>query len=142
CIIITASGLLLCIIPFIFIRKNSPLVHIDLDKCDACNLCSYDCPYEAIDMLIKDGKRKAILSPDKCVGCTICIGSCAEHAISHPQFPQLKLHPQSKADITLFSCSYFPVPELPEGLNIVQYKVPCLGSVMPKDVQQILENSS
>ena len=141
-IIITGSGLLLCIIPFIFKRKNSPPVHIDLDKCDACNLCSYDCPYEAIDMLIKDGKRKAILSPDKCVGCTICIGSCAEHAISHPQFPQLKLHPQSKADITLFSCSYFPVPELPEGLNIVQYKVPCLGSVMPKDVQQILENSS
>ncbi|HRO45690.1 cytochrome b N-terminal domain-containing protein [Agriterribacter sp.] len=141
-IILTGSGLLLCIIPYIFKRKNRPPVHIDLDQCDACNLCSYDCPYEAIDMLITNGERKAILSPDKCVGCGICIGSCAEHAISHPQFPELALHPQNKADITLFSCSYFPEPELPPELNIVHYKVPCTGSVMPKDVQQILENNS
>ena len=141
-IILIGSGLLLCVIPYIIKRKNRPPVHIDLDKCDACNLCSYDCPYEAIDMLIKDGERKAILSPDKCVGCGICIGSCAEHAISHPQFPPLALYPQEKADVTLFSCSYFPEPELPGELNIVRYKAPCIGSVMPKDVQRILENNS
>ncbi len=141
-IILIGSGLLLCIVPYIFKRKNRPPVHIDLDKCDACNLCSYDCPYEAIDMLIKDGERKAILSPDKCVGCCICIGSCAEHAISHPQFPQLVLHSREKADITVFSCSYFPDPEFPHELTIVHYKVPCTGSVMPKDVQQILTNNS
>ena len=141
-IILIGSGLLLCVIPYIIKRKNRPPVHIDLDKCDACNLCSYDCPYEAIDMLIKDEERKAILSPDKCVGCGICIGSCAEHAISHPQFPPLALYPQEKADVTLFSCSYFPEPELPGELNIVRYKAPCIGSVMPKDVQRILENNS
>lgn len=140
--ILIGSGLLLCIIPYIFKRKNRAPVYIDLDKCDACNLCSYDCPYEAIDMLIKDGARKAILSPDKCVGCGICIGSCDEHAITHPQFPHLNLHPQEKSDITVFSCSYFPEPELPENLHIAHYKVPCVGSVMPKDVQQILENNS
>ncbi|MBL7736164.1 MAG: cytochrome b N-terminal domain-containing protein [Chitinophagaceae bacterium] len=141
-IILIGSGLTLCVIPYIIKRKNRPPVHIDLDKCDACNLCSYDCPYEAIDMLIKDGERKAILSPDKCVGCGICIGSCAEHAISHPQFPLLALYPKEKADVTLFSCSYFPEPELPGELNIARYKVPCIGSVMPKDVQRILENNS
>ncbi len=140
--ILIGSGLFLCIIPYIIKRKNRAPVHIDLDKCDACNLCSYDCPYEAIDMLTKDGKRKAILSPDKCVGCGICIGSCDEHAITHPQFPMLGLLPKDKADITLFSCSYFPEPGTPGELNIVHYRVPCIGSVMPKDVQQILENNS
>lgn len=141
-IIFIGSGLFLCIIPYIFKRKNRPPVYIDLEKCNACNLCAYDCPYEAIDMLMVNEERKAVLSPDKCVGCTICIGSCDEHAISHTQFPQLALQPQAKADVTLFSCSYFPAHELPEGLNIVEYKVPCLGSVMPKDVQQILDKNS
>ncbi|MCO5241807.1 MAG: cytochrome b N-terminal domain-containing protein [Chitinophagaceae bacterium] len=140
--ILIGSGVLLSVIPYLIKRKNNPPVHIDLDKCDACNLCSYDCPYEAIDMLMKNGKRKAILSPDKCVGCAICIGSCDEHAITHPLFPEVALQPQSKADLTLFSCSYFPEPELPGQLNTVHYRVPCIGSVMPKDVQHILENNS
>lgn len=140
--ILIGSGLFLCIIPYIIKRKNRAPVHIDLDKCDACNLCSYDCPYEAIDMLTRNGQRKAILSPDKCVGCGICIGSCDEHAISHPQFPELVTQASTKSNITLFSCSYFPEPELPEGLNIVHYKVPCIGSVMPRDVQQMLENTT
>ncbi|MBX2930447.1 MAG: cytochrome b N-terminal domain-containing protein [Chitinophagaceae bacterium] len=141
-IILIGSGMILCIIPYIFKRKNNPPVFIDIEKCDACNLCSYDCPFEAIDMLTVNGERKAILSPDKCVGCAICIGSCDEHAITHPHFPQLSLQPQEKADITLFSCSYFPEPELPKDLNVVHYRVPCAGSVMPKEVQQILENNS
>jgi quinol-cytochrome oxidoreductase complex cytochrome b subunit len=140
--IMIGSGLFLCVLPYLLKRKSRPPVFIDLAKCDACNLCSYDCPYEAIDMLVKDGETKAILSPDKCVGCGICIGSCREHAITHPQFPQLKLTEQIKKDITVFSCSYFPGPSLPENLNIEHFKVPCLGSVMAKDVQQILDNNS
>ena len=140
--ILIGSGLLLCIIPYLIKRKNNAPVHIDLDKCDACNLCSYDCPYEAIDMLSTNGERKAILSPDKCVGCGICIGSCGEHAISHPLFPQLQLGTTAKADLSIFYCSYFPAFELPQQLNVHHYKVPCTGSIMPKDVQQILQNNS
>jgi len=140
--ILVGSGVILSIIPYLIRRKNNPPVSIDLDKCDACNLCSYDCPYEAIDMLMKDGKRKAILSPDKCVGCAICIGSCDEHAISHPYYPELVVQAEAKKDLTLFSCSYFPEPALPEQLSMTHYRVPCIGSVMPKDVQQILENNS
>lgn len=141
--ILVGSGILLSIVPFIFKRKNRQPVFIDLEKCNACNLCSYDCPYEAIDMLIHKGERKAILSPDKCVGCNICIGSCDEHAISHPDFPIYNLQTQEKkVDITVFRCSYFPKYELPSELNIVEYPVTCLGSVMPKDVQKILDNNS
>ncbi len=140
--IMIGSGLILCIIPYVIKRKNRPPVSIDLEKCDACNLCSFDCPYEAIDMLVRNGKTKAILSPDKCVSCGICIGSCREHAITHPQFPPLKLTNEEKSDMTIFSCSYFPKPALPEKLKTDHYHVPCLGSVMPKDVQSILEHNS
>ncbi len=140
--IMIGSGLLLCTVPYIFKRKNRPPVYIDLDKCDACNLCSYDCPYEAIDMLIKNGERKAILSPDKCVGCGICIGSCREHAITHPQFPLLNLNTQTKTDLTVFTCSYFPETKFPEELNIVHHKVLCLGSIMAKDAQKMLDENT
>lgn len=141
-LILIGSGLFLCIIPYIIKRRNRPPVHIDLEKCDACNLCSYDCPYEAIDMLMVDGKRKAILSPDKCVGCTICIGSCDEHAITHTQFPVYNFAENEKKDVTVFTCSYFPKHEFPDELNVKEYNVPCLGSVMPKDVQKILDSNT
>lgn len=141
-LILVGSGVVLSIIPYLIKRKNNPPVYIDLDKCDACNLCSYDCPYEAIDMLTVNDKRKAILDPEKCVGCTICIGSCDEHAISHPLFPELVVGPKPKADLAVFSCSYFPEPQLPSELSIMRYRVPCTGSIMPKDVQLMLENNA
>ncbi len=140
--IMIGSGLLLCILPYVFKRKNRPPVKIDLEKCDACNLCSYDCPYEAIDMLLLNDQKKAILSADKCVGCGICIGSCREHAIFHPDYPILNLQQNNMTDMTVFSCSYFPKTEFPEELKIVNYDVPCLGSILAKDVQKILNNNS
>lgn len=140
--ILIGSGVILSIIPFVIKRKNRPQVFIDLDKCDACNLCSYDCPYDAIDMLIYNGERKAILSPDKCVGCTICIGSCAEHAITHPQFPILDTQTDTNPHLTIFSCSFFPAVSIPDDLKVSQYQVPCLGSILAKDVQKMLDNNS
>lgn len=141
-LIMVGSGCLLSILPLIFKKKKIIPVSIDLDICDACNLCSYDCPYEAIDMLMYNGNRKAILSADKCVSCGICIGSCREHAITHPLFPLYNVIESHKKDLTVFSCSYFPDVDFPEDISIQQYKVPCLGSVMAKDVQEILKNNS
>ncbi|MBK7099050.1 MAG: cytochrome b N-terminal domain-containing protein [Sphingobacteriales bacterium] len=140
--IMIGSGLILSILPFFMRRNDRYPVHIDLDICDGCNLCSYDCPYDAIDMLIHEGERKAILSPEKCVGCTICIGSCKEHAITHSDFPGYEMQPATRHHVTVFTCSFFPETSFPNDVNIKEYKVPCLGSVMIKDVQQILDNNS
>lgn len=136
--ILIGSGLLLSTIPYILKRSKRPPAVIDLDKCDACNLCAYDCPYDAIDMLIHKGDRKAILNPAKCISCGICIGSCREHAITMPGFPEIKRSlPVQKKDITVFSCEYFNTLELPEGINYEHYTVPCIGSVLAKDIQEI-----
>lgn len=140
--IMVGSGIILSLFP-LFLKKKKPIpVTIDLDKCDACNLCSYDCPYEAIDMLIHNGSRKAILSPDKCVACGVCIGSCGEHAITHPNYPNLILSEKEKTDVTIFSCSYFPEVGIPNDISVTQYQVPCLGSVMAKDVQEMLQKNT
>lgn len=141
-IIMIGSGIFLSIFPFFIKRKKIEPVAIDLEICDACNLCSYDCPFEAIDMLMHNGSRKAILSPDKCTACGVCIGSCREHAITHPYFPKLNILEQPKTDVTIFSCSYFPEIELDGELTHTKYKVPCLGSVLAKDVQDMLANNT
>lgn len=141
--ILIGSGLLISIIPYMLKRKRRPPAVIDLAKCDACNLCSYDCPYDAIDMLIHEGERKAILNPAKCVSCGICIGSCREYAITMPGFPVIQRNSlEAKNDLTVFSCEYFKDFEKPEGINCEHYLVPCMGSVMAKDVQQIAQHRS
>ncbi len=141
--ILIGSGLLLSIIPHVLKRKQRPPALIDLDKCDSCNLCSYDCPYDAIDMLIYKGERKAILNPAKCVSCGICIGSCREHAITMPGFPEINRNSlEQKNDLTVLSCEYFKEFDIPSGLQYEHLKVPCIGSVLAKDVQAIAQNRS
>lgn len=144
-LIMVGSGLALALVPYIRKkdRQKSPFASIDLAKCDACNLCSYDCPYDAIDMLIREGERKAILDPAKCVGCGICIGSCKEYAISLPGYPAIARNSEEKRhDLVVFSCSQFaPVP-LPPELDVKHYQVPCIGSVYAKDIEKILKNQA
>lgn len=141
-LIMIGSGIILSLFPLFIKKKKIIPVSIDLDKCDACNLCSFDCPYEAIDMLMYNDSRKAILSPDKCVACGICIGSCREHAITHPNFPKFNITETEKTDVTIFSCSYFPEVSLPNNISTTHYQVPCLGSVMAKDVQEMLQKNT
>lgn len=143
--IMIGSGLALFLVPWFRKkdRQKRPVATIDLARCDACNLCSYDCPYEAIDMLIRDGERKAILDPDKCVGCGICIGSCKEYAIAMPGFPVIaKDRAPEQHDLVVFSCAQFEPVVLPPGLRIRHYDVPCIGSIYAKDIEKILENQA
>jgi quinol-cytochrome oxidoreductase complex cytochrome b subunit len=141
--ILIGSGLLLSIIPYAIKRKPRAPASIDLDKCDACNLCSYDCPYDAIDMLIYKGERKAILNSEKCVSCGICIGSCREHAITMTGFPVIERDQREpKNDLTVFSCEYFKELPVPSTLTVEHMQVPCIGSVLAKDVQEIAQRRS
>ncbi|MBV6442502.1 MAG: hydrogenase iron-sulfur subunit [Haliscomenobacteraceae bacterium CHB4] len=144
-VIMLGSGLALALIPYLRKkdRKKSPIATIDLAKCDACNLCSYDCPYDAIDMLIREGERKAILDPAKCVGCGICIGSCKEYAITLPGYPAIERSALPvKCDLAVFSCSQFAPVLLPPELDVKHYEVPCIGSVYAKDIEKILQNQA
>ena len=142
-VILFGSGLFLALLPYMLKGKLSPPATVDLEKCNACNLCAYDCPYNAIDMLIYEGKRKAILNPARCVGCGICIGSCQEHAISLPGFPVIETKkPEQKIDLTVFSCTGFNKVTIPAGIRYEQYSVPCIGSVLTKEVEEIAQYRS
>ena len=51
----------------------------DPDKCTGCNLCSKDCPADAIEIITIDKKAKRFVMQyhiDRCTYCAQCVESC------------------------------------------------------------------
>ncbi len=137
------SGVCFALVPFIFREKKAEPATIDLEKCDGCNRCSEDCPYGAIDMLIRDGKRKAILDAEKCISCGICVASCKDRAIAMPGLPDFNImNLNNKKKLTVVSCSQFAEVKIPDGITCDKQKVTCLGDLHMKDVGQMLDEKS
>jgi formate hydrogenlyase subunit 6/NADH:ubiquinone oxidoreductase subunit I len=53
----------------------------DFSSCIGCGICSRDCPANAIEMVIVDGKKRPQLNLSKCVFCYQCAESCPKKAI-------------------------------------------------------------
>ncbi len=69
-------------------RDVAPPAFADPDKCEGCEQCFKDCPYDAIQMVT--GKYpdvhplRAEVQPDLCVSCGLCAASCSSLAIGPP----------------------------------------------------------
>jgi formate hydrogenlyase subunit 6/NADH:ubiquinone oxidoreductase subunit I len=53
----------------------------DIEKCISCGLCSRDCPSNAIEMVMVEGKKRPLFHLDRCIFCYQCADSCATNAI-------------------------------------------------------------
>jgi ferredoxin len=81
-------GGLLLLLPWLARPRTAerpPAAFVDPDRCEGCQQCFRDCPYDAIQMLPgmhpeKHALRANVL-PDLCVSCGLCAGSCASLAI-------------------------------------------------------------
>ena len=76
-----AGGAALAAIPWALARRQPPAAAVTPNKCNACEQCYSDCPYNAISMVPRsDGSRtfdrQAHVNPAACVACGICAGSC------------------------------------------------------------------
>ncbi len=74
-------------------RRVKPTV-IDASRCNGCQQCVRDCPFNAIDLIPDEGVRRespfhAQVNPARCVGCGTCVGSCDSSAIDAPRLPVL-----------------------------------------------------
>jgi heterodisulfide reductase subunit A len=61
------------------------------EKCAGCGMCVNLCPYSALDLVEKDGKKVMQVTEAKCKGCGTCGGFCPGGAIwmQHFATPQI-----------------------------------------------------
>jgi ferredoxin len=86
-----AAGLAALSLPFALVRRRAPEAAVIDERCNACEQCYNDCPFNAISMVPRsDGNPKfatqAWVNPSACVGCGICAGSCSSAGVGLPEF--------------------------------------------------------
>jgi heterodisulfide reductase subunit A len=70
---------------------------VDEDKCIGCGLCVSLCPYNATQLVLKEGGRKAEKIAASCKGCGTCAASCVQQAIEMKHFTDRALIAQVEA---------------------------------------------
>jgi len=60
------------------------IARVDDRICSGCGLCSYVCPYGAIEIEAVNGRKVAKIMEGLCAGCGVCMSECPTGAISIP----------------------------------------------------------
>ena len=75
-----------------------PIVsNVDEDTCIGCGICASLCPFQAIEMIKVDKKRKARTIVASCKACGICAAHCPTLAISMGGFTNEQIYAQINA---------------------------------------------
>jgi ferredoxin len=88
--LLLSTGLVLGLlaVPWVVARRERrPPSEVDEDICVGCNQCALDCPYGAITMIERSGRRSELVArvdPALCVSCGICAGSCSPMGVGPP----------------------------------------------------------
>ena len=65
--------------------------HVNEDICVGCGLCSSLCPYEAIEIITEDGKRRSKVNEALCKGCGTCVAACPSGAMDQYGFTKQQI---------------------------------------------------
>jgi len=60
---------------------EATISHVNEDLCAGCGVCSSLCPYEAIEIVSVDSKRKSKVNEALCKGCGTCVAGCPSGAM-------------------------------------------------------------
>ncbi|MFN3604572.1 MAG: cytochrome b N-terminal domain-containing protein [Leptonema sp. (in: bacteria)] len=77
--------------PWIFYKQRFNPSVVDEDRCQNCQQCFIDCPYNAISMIPRENREPtARVNPKLCVSCGICNGSCLPVSVGIPYYQVLE----------------------------------------------------
>jgi len=69
--------------PCVFLKKPSPYLVVNTDKCNGCKLClKLGCPAINLREIEKREKPVAFIEPTLCNGCNLCVQVCMHNAIT------------------------------------------------------------
>ena len=70
---------------------------VDEDRCGGCGLCVQACFFNAIELEVKEGKRKAKVNQVLCKGCGVCGATCLSGAVKMRHFTDEQLRGEVEA---------------------------------------------
>ncbi len=77
--------------PWIFYKSRFKPSIVDEERCQNCQQCFIDCPYNAISMIPRENREPtARVNPKLCVSCGICNGSCLPISVGIPYYNVLE----------------------------------------------------
>jgi len=83
-----------------FIELEPITPTIDEDKCSACRLCEITCPFNALELIEKEGRKVMSINEVMCKGCGACATVCPNNAIKPSMFTNEQLLAQVEAALT------------------------------------------
>lgn len=69
-----------------YVESVPYLANVNEELCSGCAICVSVCPYDAISIVEKEGKRVAEVDKVKCKGCGACAGACPSGAMQQHYF--------------------------------------------------------
>ncbi len=129
-------------------KENLPPISVhDEEKCEGCQQCYKDCPYEAISMVPRSkgvgSEFVAVVNSMDCTSCGICSGSCSQFAIGPPgrtgREQLLSLKELSKEYLTtpVLYCSN-SAEKVSHNSNEILMPFDCLGNMHPGVITLLL----
>ena len=85
-----------------YVKPEAITALVDEDKCSGCGICEPLCPFRAIELQSRDGKRVSHVSEAVCKGCGTCGAACPSGALTMNHFRDVEILAQIEA---LFSKS-------------------------------------
>ncbi|MGI9259386.1 MAG: cytochrome b N-terminal domain-containing protein [Gammaproteobacteria bacterium] len=161
-LIVLGSTAMLMALPWLPPLRGREAAVVDLENCNGCARCYFDCPFSAITMGARtDGlpyEAQAIVNVSHCVSCGICAGACPTStpfrrmsALS----PGIQLANQTiaslreqvldesrrlsgKPRVVLFCCEQSAAAETFAGPDVGVVTMPCVGMLPPSFVDFVL----
>ncbi len=133
---------LLTVFPWLIKGRRNPPARVIEEKCEGCEQCFIDCPYEAIYMKrVSPKEEKAMVIEGKCAGCGICVASCNYNANVIDTVPYteiLESVSRERPDLIVFRCPFSAEVKEDKGVKVVT--VPCAGAVNAVWMRDILKH--
>jgi len=74
-----------------FVKVEAITAFVDEDICVGCGNCALVCPFSAVEVQTKDGKRVANVTVVQCKGCGNCVAACPSGAMQQKGFTDQQL---------------------------------------------------
>jgi ferredoxin/coenzyme F420-reducing hydrogenase delta subunit len=128
---------------------------VDERTCTGCEQCVKDCPYDAIEMVVRTDGRDGMVArvtTDLCTSCGICVGSCPPMAISamgvsgRDQLAEVRsflaMEAPTARDVVIVGCEWSAARAEAERSGAKLLSVPCVGAMHSSTVEFLLRGGA